>query len=398
MLTVDEAAARIAGALAALAAETVAIDKAAGRVLARDAVAPFDQPPAAMSAMDGYAVRAADVPGVPKALRIIGEAPAGRPFAGVVGAGEAVRLFTGSVVPDGADCVVLQEDTEREGVRLTVKDAPRPQQHVRAQGLDFRTGERLLARGRRLTARDVALLAAADFAEVEVTRRPRVALVATGDELSRPGAARKPGGVIASSNYALAAMVEAWGGSSVDAGILPDRAEAFAGLAASVRGCDLIVTQGGASVGDYDLVQSALTAHGFALDFWKIAMRPGKPLIFGRLKNTPLLGLPGNPVSAMVCALLFVRPAVAALLGTTAPAPMVRARLDGTLKANGARQDYVRARLTRADGALTATPFPLQDSAMQKIFAHADGLIVRKIGAPAAGAGDEVEVLLLDDC
>jgi molybdopterin molybdotransferase len=262
--------------------------------------------------------------------------------------------------------------------------------------LDFRAGEILLSRGHRLSPRDVALLAAADLPHIPVTRKPRVAIVATGDELSRPGEPRKEGGIVASSTYALQAMVRNWGGAAFDLGILADRPEAFAGLPAVAKDADLIVTQGGASVGDHDLVQSALKPHGFALDFWRIAMRPGKPLIFGHLHDTPLIGLPGNPVSAMVCAVLFIQPAIAAMLGMTYEPPIEKARLASPLKANGRRQDYIRARVTRQGGVLSAEPFTLQDSSMQKVFAQADGLIIRRVDAPPAEAGDEVDVLLLD--
>jgi molybdopterin molybdotransferase len=398
MLSVDEAAARIARRLAPLPAERVPIAEAAGRVLAEEAVASFDQPPAALSAMDGYAVRARDAGSVPATLRVIGEAPAGHPFSGRVSDGTAVRIFTGGVLPDGADSIVIQEDTESGAGSVTVREAPRQGQHVRAKGLDFRAGEALLPPGRLLTARDVALLAAAGFADVSVTRKPRVAIVATGDELVRPGTKPGPGRVVASSTYALAAMVERWGGVARDLGILSDRVEAFAALPRHAADADLIVTQGGASVGDHDLVQTALKPMGFALDFWKIAMRPGKPLIFGRLNDTPLMGLPGNPVSAMVCAVLFLRPALAALLGTRHTPALIEAKLAGALKANGTRQDYVRTRIVRREGVVIAEPFALQDSSMQKIFAEADGLIVRKPGAPAAAPGEAVEVLLLDDC
>src|SRR5258706_5286989 len=395
MISVDEAVARITRGFAALPSESVAIAEAAGRVLAEDAIAKLDQPPAPMSAMDGYAVRATDAR-LGAELSVIGDAPAGRPFAGTVGAGQAVRIFTGGVVPDGADAVVLQEDTELKGARVVIKEAPRPDENVRRRALDFRAGEILLTSGHRLSPRDVALLAAADLPQIAVTRKPRVAIVATGDELSRPGQPRKEGGIVASSTYALQAMVRDWGGAAFDLGILPDRQEAFAGLPAATKDADLIVTQGGASVGDHDLVQSALKPHGFSLDFWRIAMRPGKPLIFGHLRDTPFIGLPGNPVSAMVCAVLFIQPAIAAMLGMAYEPPIARARLASPLKANGRRQDYVRGPGTRRGGILNAEPFTVQDASMQKVFAEADGLIIRRVNAPAAQAGDTIDVLLLD--
>ncbi len=395
MMSVDEAVQRVIRAFTPLSSETIPLSETLGRVLARDAVAVLDHPPAPMSAMDGYALRADDAR-LDAELAVIGEAPAGRPFTGRVGPGQAVRIFTGGVVPEGADAVVIQEDAVALGARVRIKEAPQPEENVRRRGLDFRIGDVLLERGRRISPRDVALLAAGDFARVEVTRKPRVAVVATGDELSRPGEPRAPGGIVASSTYALQAMIQDWGGEAIDLGIIPDRAEDYARLPEAVREMDLIITLGGASVGDHDLIQSALAPHGFVLDFWKIAMRPGKPLIFGRLNELPLIGLPGNPVSAMVCALLFVQPALSAMLGTPYAAPVRSARLAVALKANGKRQDYIRARLAVSKGMLVAEPFKLQDSSMQRVFAQADALIVRPVDAPPAAAGDEVQVLLLN--
>ncbi len=397
MISVGEAARRIGAACARLPAEKVTISKASGRVLAEDAVARLTQPPFDVSSMDGYAVRAADVANVPAQLKIIGEAPAGRPFTGRVGAGEAVRISTGAVVPAGADAIVIQENTEPAQTGVTVKIAAEKGKHVRRAGLDFRKGETLIARGCRLTARDVTLLAAADLAEVVVTRKPRIAIVATGDELAQPGEKRPPGGIVASSNYGIAALVEKWGGVALDLGILPDKPEAFAALPKATKDSDFLVTLGGASVGGHDLVQSALTPLGFALDFWKIAMRPGKPLIFGRLNNTPLLGLPGNPVSAIVCAMLFLKPAIAAMLGTQHEQRLLKAKLAGALRANDSRQDYIRARIAWREGVAFAEPFPIQDSAMQRVLAEADGLIVRAPHALAAAAGDTIDVLMFDD-
>lgn len=390
MIPVEEAAARIVAAFQPLESERVALKDAIGRTLAADTVAKCDQPPFPVSMMDGYAVRSAD--SGPR--RVIGSAPAGHVFSGLVGPHEAVRLFTGSVVPDGADAVLAQEDARRDGDDVSFREIPHPGKFIRAQGLDFRAGTVLAPKGKRLSPRDLALLAAGDLAMVSVRRRPVVAFAATGDELSRPGETRKTGGVVASSVYGLNALITQWGGEPRDLGILPDKAEAIAALAEEK--CDLLVTLGGASVGDHDLVQTALGSQGFTLDFWKIAMRPGKPLIFGRLRATPLLGLPGNPVSTLVCALLFLRPAIAAMLGRDTATPLRSARLIGPLSANDGRQDYLRATNEWRDGLLWARPFPAQDSAMLKIFSMSDALIVRKPHTPALEDGAAIEVLPLD--
>jgi molybdopterin molybdotransferase len=395
MISVNEAVERITRSFGPLSAEKIALTDALGRVLVRDAVAPINHPPAPMSAMDGYAVKSTDAR-VGAELTVVGEAPAGRPYGGAVASGQAVRIFTGGVVPDGADAVVIQEDVEARGKTVRIKEAPPRGENVRERGLDFRAGDVLLQRGRRLSARDVALLASADFAQLDVTRKPRVAVVATGDELTRPGEPRAPGGIVASSTYAVQAMVREWGGDAIDLGIIADRTDEFARLPAATRGMDLVITLGGASVGDHDLIQSALAPHGFTLDFWKIAMRPGKPLIFGRLDARPLIGLPGNPVSAMVCAIIFVRPAISAMLGASYASLIRSARLAAPLRANGKRQDYIRAKLSMSEGVLMADPFALQDSSMQRVFAHADALIIRSVDAPPAAAGDEVAVLLLE--
>ena len=396
MISVDDAVARIGAAFAPLDAETIVIGKAAGRVLAADAIAGLNQPPSPVSSMDGYALRAADAakPGV--TLEVIGTSPAGHPFDGQVGVGQAVRIFTGGVVPDGADTIVIQEDTSASGSRVTLNIAATSGRHIRVAGLDFKAGEVLAHSGHRLTARDLSLIAAGDVAQLSVRRRPKVAVAATGDELSLPGAPRKPGGIVASSGYALAAMIERWGGETIDLGILPDTQEAVASIADHEARADLIVTLGGASVGEHDLVQKALGPRGFELDFWKIAMRPGKPLIFGRLGKTPLLGLPGNPVSTLVCAMLFLKPAISAMLGTVDNGGPVTGRLATGLKQNDARQDYIRARVEMRNGERFVEAFSVQDSSMLSGLARADALIVRPPHAPAAGAGEQVSVLLLD--
>jgi len=395
MISVDEAVQRIVSRFSTLPPETIPLIEACGRVLASDVIAGFDQPPGDVSAMDGYAVRSADAR-TGAELSVIGESPAGKPFGGSVGEMQAVRIFTGGMVPAGADAIIVQEDVNRDGEQIIIRESPKARENIRARGLDFRDGEILIGAGKRVTPRDLAVIAATNHPQVSVTRKPRVVLFATGDELSRPGEPRKQGGIVASSTYAIQAMIRDWGGEAVDGGILADRIEAFANLPRQTSGADLIVTQGGASVGDHDVVQTALGQHGFVLDFWKIAMRPGKPLIFGRMQDIPLIGLPGNPVSAMVCALLFIRPAIAKMLGAAFRPPIVFASLASGLPANGKRQDYVRARVTNRDGELVATPFRLQDSSTQKIFAESEALIIRRPDAPAATEGERMQVLLLD--
>jgi molybdopterin molybdotransferase len=390
MISVAEARARIIAAMTLQPAESIALAGAFGRVLAQDAVALHDQPPFPVSAMDGYALRSGD--NGPR--RVIGEAPAGHPFAGIVGPGEAVRIFTGGVVPQGADSVVIQENVRNDGGAIVFDTAPQPGRHVRPRGIDFKAGAVLAGAGRRLNPRDLALLAAGDCAECRVRRKPCIAIAATGDELSRPGEKRKPGGIVASANLGLAALVAEWGAEPLDLGILPDRPEAVASLGAVTA--DLIVTIGGASVGEHDLIRSALGAKGLVLDFWKIAMRPGKPLLFGRLGETPLLGLPGNAVSALVTALLFLKPAIFAMLGLDAEPVMMRARLDGAIPANDGRADYLRATRALRDGEWFVAAAPLQDSAMLSTLARADCLIMRPPHAPAAPQGTLVEILSLE--
>jgi molybdopterin molybdotransferase len=396
MIVVEEAVRRIVAAFAPVEAECVPIEAAAGRVLAADVIARLDQPPFPVSAMDGYAVRSVDAVYPPVTLPVVGAAPAGHPFAGQVRAEQAVRIFTGGMVPDGADAVVIQEDTDQGNCVVVIKAAARAGRHIRPAGQDFQRGDVLVRAGRCLTARDIALIAAADVPAVEVRRRPRVVLATTGDELSRPGETRRAGGIVASSPFALSALIRKWGAEPEDLGILPDNIEAIAKIAERAGEADLIVTLGGASVGDHDLVQRALGPKGFVLDFWKIAMRPGKPLIFGRLGDTPLLGLPGNPVSSFVCALLFLGPAIATMLGTATEPTRLSARLATGLAANDSRQDYLRARLFRRDGELWVEPFVVQDSSMQKVLADSDTLVIRAPHAPAAQKGDSVAIIALD--
>ena len=395
MISVAEARTRILAPLRPVGTEIVALDAAWNRVLARPVIARLTQPPERMSAMDGYALRAVD--GVLGALlAVAGSAPAGQPYGQALPAGAAIRLYTGSVMPAGADCVVIQEHVTRNGDTITLHEAAVPGRHVRPAGQDFCAGDLLLNPGHRLTARDIGLAAAANHPWLTVYRAPRVALLATGDELVLPGEQVPPGGIVGSNTYALAALIRAAGGAPVLLPIAPDDREAIGRTAAEAAGCDLIVTSGGASVGDHDLVQAALAPHGLDLDFWKIAMRPGKPLMFGTLGAMPLLGLPGNPVSALVCATLFLRPALERLGGETAGSPLLeRARLGAALPANDAREEYLRGSVVSDASGLQVRAFADQASSLQQVMARADALIVRPPNAPAAQAGDLIPFIRL---
>ena len=399
MMTVEEALARVlASGAPPLDEEKVALEQAHGRVLARDLMALRTQPPFPNSAMDGYALRAADTTPAPATLTVIGESAAGRAFEGPVGPGEAVRIFTGAPIPAGADAVVIQEDVSREEKRIRLSSATPAGDNLRQAGMDFREGEALMSAGRRLSPRDVALAAAANHTALVVRRRARVAILATGDELVAPGGSLGPAQIIASNNFAVAGIVEAYGGVAVDLGIVVDEVGAMKAAVSRARDAkaDVLVTLGGASVGDYDLVQQALVSSGMELGFWRIAMRPGKPLMHGRLGAMRILGLPGNPTSSMVCSILFLRPLLRALQGESDPGadPSQIGRLAVDAPANGARQDYMRASLSRgADGVLIATPVSAQDSSLVKTMARADGLIVRPPHAPSAKAGDPCRVI-----
>jgi molybdopterin molybdotransferase len=397
MISVEEARQRILGALSPTPAEVVGLADVWNRVSADAVRARLTQPPADVSAMDGYALRATDGQ-LGARLRVIGAAPAGHPFGGEVGAGEAVRLFTGSVVPQGADAILLQEDATRDGDIVQINEAVTAGRHIRRAGQDFVAGDLVIPPGRRITARDVGLAAAANHPWLTVHRRPRVAILATGDEIAMPGEPIPPGGIVSSNSHALAALVRALGGAPMVLPVAPDDSAAISGVADSLNGVDLLVTTGGASVGDHDLVIAALQARGMALDFWQIAMRPGKPLLFGQLDATPVLGLPGNPVSAMVCAILFLLPALSRLCGLpAAPPPVTTAVLGSPVKANDKRADHLRASISTDErGRLVVLPFAVQDSAMLRRLALADALILRPPFAPALEEGAEVSVIRLD--
>ncbi len=395
MISVEEARQRLLAPLRPLGSEQVPLSDALGRVLAEDIAARRTQPPFAVSAMDGYAVRAEDIAKVPARLSVVGSVPAGHAHGEPLGAREAVRIFTGAPLPAGADTIVIQEDAEREGDHVLIREAMRPGAHIRVAGLDFREGEVGLAAGRRLTSRDIGLAAAMNRPWLLVHRRPRIAILPTGDEVVMPGDPVGPHQIVSSNGFTLGALVEACGGVPVQLPIAPDDTASLQRIAAAATGVDLLVTTGGASVGEHDLVRDALGASGLVLDFWKIAMRPGKPLMVGRYRDMPMLGLPGNPVSTMVCGLLFLKPAIERLLGVLgAEPPRVTARLAVPLKANDRRQDYLRAQLARAaDGALEARPFEKQDSSMMSLLARSDCLVVRPPHAPAAAVGDIVEII-----
>lgn len=397
MISVEEARTRILAGLHPTPAEIVALANAWNRVTSAPVVARLTQPPSDVSAMDGYALRSADGT-LGATLKVIGAAPAGHPFEGTVGPGQIVRLFTGSVVPAGADTILLQEDATRDGDVVRVNEATVAGRHIRRAGQDFSQGDAVIAAGRRMTARDVGLAAAANHPWVSVHRRPRVGILATGDEIAMPGEPIPTGGIVSSNSHALAALVRAAGGEPIVLPIAADTKEAVAEVADAIAGMDMLVTTGGASVGDHDLVISGLQTRGLVVDFWQIAMRPGKPLLFGQLGAVPVLGLPGNPVSAMVCAILFLLPALSRLSGLpAAPPPVTTAILGVPVKANDRRADHLRSIIASdSDGRLVVTPFPVQDSAMLRRLAQADALVLRAPNAPALPAGSEVPIIRLD--
>ena len=395
MLSVREAQARVLDGFRPLPSEWLPLAKALGRVLAESLRARRDQPPAPVSAMDGYAVRAADLEEPGRPLEVIGQAPAGHPFPRPLAPGQAVRIFTGGVMPEGADAVAIQENAERDGPLVRFTRGVQVGEFVRPAGLDFPAGWTGLEAGTVLGPRELGLAAVMGHAFLPVRRRPRVGILATGDELRWPGESPGPGEIVSSNSTALAAMVTLWGGDPVDLGISRDEPAALAASLAQVEGLDVLVTSGGASVGDHDLVQDALGVRGLSLTFWKIAMRPGKPLIFGRLGTTPVLGLPGNPVSSAVCAILFLRGGLRHTLGLDPALPREPAVLARDLPENDTREDYLRARYA---GDPDARPRRVeaagrQDSSMFATFAKAEALLVRPPHDPAKGAGDTVEII-----
>ncbi|MFN3130660.1 gephyrin-like molybdotransferase Glp [Roseibium sp.] len=399
LMPVSEALDKLLQGVAHLEAETVPLEVANSRFLARPLTSTRTQPPFAASAMDGYAIRHSDLTSELPELDVIGEAPAGHGYSGQVGPGQAVRIFTGAPVPEGADTILIQENAERSDTRIKVLEYPAKGAFVRAAGLDFSEGDILLNPPLKLDYRHLALAAAMNHAVLPVVKRPKVAILATGDELVRPGGRPGPDQIIASNHAGIAAMVEDCGGEPLDLGISPDEPRELAACVkrAITEEADILVTLGGASVGDHDLVQDVLGNEGMDLSFWRIAMRPGKPLMAGRLGKTKVLGLPGNPVSSLVCGLLFLKPLIAAMLGApNGSASPKEAILAEAIGENDRRQDYVRAMLSEdGDGRLIAAPFPKQDSSMLALLAKSGGLIVRPPFAPAEPAGAAVPVLVL---
>jgi molybdopterin molybdotransferase len=398
LMPVAEALRQVLAGTTPLGTETVALDDGFGRVLATDLAARRTQPPDDVSAMDGYAVRAADTAGEPATLTIIGEVAAGHPFAGTVGPGEAARIFTGGVVPAGADCVIVQEVAEREGTRVAIKRAGIAGKNIRRKGIDFSEGQVLLARGRRLDDRDLMLAASMNYPRVEVHRRPKVAIVGTGDELVMPGTEAKSGEIVYSNGFALTALARSEGADARDFGIARDSLDAIRAHIGRARdwGADVLVTTGGASVGEHDLVQQALKAEGLELSFWRVALRPGRPMMHGRLGDLQVLGVPGNPVSSYVCSVLFLVPLIRRLSGRSdVERPRETARLGRDLPENDEREDYLRATLSfGADGPI-ATPVSSQDSSLMAHLSRAGCLVIRPPFAPAAPAGSPCVILKL---
>src|SRR5436309_46322 len=398
-MPVTEALSAVLAGAEPLPEEMAGLDVAHHRVLARDVAALRTQPPQAMSAMDGYAVQSADESAVAARRKVIGEVAAGRPFERAVGKGEAIRIFTGGVVPEGADAVIIQEDTVVEDGGITITEAAIAGRHIRPAGVDFRKGDILLARGTRLTDHDLSLAAGMNYAELPMRRRPKVAILATGDELVMPGSNPGPGQIVYSNGYALRALARAEGADTIDLGVASDTIEATTSGIRRARnsGADILITIGGASVGDHDLVKQSLHAEGFAMAFWRIAMRPGKPMMHGRLSGMRVIGLPGNPVSSYVCGFLFMVPLIRALSGRSDVQHVREAAVLGRdVAANDAREDYLRALIEeRADGAMVATPVDSQDSSLLANLAAARALVIRSPFAPAVPAGSPCVILRL---
>jgi molybdopterin molybdotransferase len=397
LLAVEDALARILVGAKSLAAETVRLDQACGRVLARSVFAKRNQPPFSASAMDGYAVRHADLGSLPVTLKLIGVSAAGHAFNGQVKTGTTVRILTGAPLPKGADTIVIQENTTRNGTVVNILNETALGKNIRRPGLDFAKGDLLVPANKILSPRDLGLLAAGNNSVVKVYRKPKLVLFTTGDELVLPGKRPRADQIVSSNSHALAAMAQQFGAEVVNLGIVKDSLKATIAAVRKGLGADVLLTTGGASVGDHDYVQAAFKACGVAIGFWKIALRPGKPLMYGRKGKTHVMGLPGNPVSALVTARIFLKPLLDVMAGQTPADNNLTAILDGHLPENDHRQDYIRATLSeKPDGRRIVTPFPQQDSSMQRTLQSSHALIIRAPNAQSAKTGDAVSVMLLD--
>jgi len=398
LMPVAEALQRVLADAKPLPGETVSLNETLGRVLTKDVTALRTQPPAAVSAMDGYAVRASDVATAPVTLKVIGEVAAGHPFAKQVAGGQAVRIFTGGVMPTGSDTVVIQELATSAGDSVTIQKPTSKGRNVRAQGIDFARDQVLLHKGHRLTDRDLMLAAAMNHPSLSVHRRPKVAVLGTGDELVAPGGAPGPGEIVYSNGFALTALARNEGAEVHDLGIARDSIEDIVSAVRRARNwnADILLTSGGASVGEHDLVQRALAAEGLDLSFWRVALRPGRPMMHGRLAGMQVLGVPGNPVSSFVCAFLFLVPLIRRLAGRQDIERIPQAaRLGRDLPANDERTDYLRATLVAGTDGPVATPLPDQDSSLMAPLATADCLVIREPHAAAAAKGSDCVILKL---
>ena len=393
MISVDEALEFVLKGAGPLKAESVPLNAIAGRVAAKDHIACLTQPPFSASAMDGYAARFDDA-ALGRSLRVIGEAPAGRPFTGTVEEGTAVRVFTGAVLPDGADHVIIQEDVAREGERITVTAGQPVARNIRPAGLDFKAGDSLAVAGQQLGVFHGALFAAGNLSEAACVRRPRVALFTSGDELREPGSDLAPGEIVNSNPFAIKALIEAWGGDADDLGCASDTLDAATDMFLRASEADIIVPIGGASVGDYDYMRAGFTKAGGKLVFEKVAVRPGKPTWYGQIGSARVIGLPGNPSSAIVTAALFLQPLLLRLAGNKASTVSHSVATATDLPANGARETYLRAeRLWSEEGELTVRVFSKQDSSMLSVFTRCDALIRRPAHAPEVIAGTPVDII-----
>jgi molybdopterin molybdotransferase len=394
LIPVEEALAKILDTAKLMPVELVPLAKCYGRILATDVVAKRDQPPFPSSAMDGYAIRFDDQS---SPLKLVGVAAAGHAFKRDMEMGEAVRILTGAPLPKGADTIVIQENVRVEDGRIHMTEPATRGRNIRPLGLDFTKGDVLVPAGVKLNARDIGLCAAANVPMLRVRRKPRLVLFTTGDELVLPGQKPRVDQIVSSNSHAIAAMAEAWGGDVINLGIVRDTLKATMAAIKKAGVADILITTGGASVGDHDYVQEALKKSGIKIGFWKIALRPGKPLMFGTKGKLRVLGLPGNPVSALVCARIFLKPLIDAMQGVSATQQTITALLGNALPANDGRQDYIRASLSEAaDGHRIATAFGKQDSSMQRTLRNADCLIIRAPHAPEAPIGTAISVLLLD--